>query len=306
MFKWLRYFPLALSFRENSKDYVIPHGPLFPQLRKCSWRIGGSRFRFSAPWANAVYGFSPFCRASNSYSSKEHDVLACRLAPENSVAMPNNRWQASLIYSRQWCFVGPWFSGDYCSLKMTGVIYGQPHLEDFKGTSFFHPRVFESAVADFLSSYFGHEKNGRKSAYRGPLNWKVIQLSESVQAASFDIFSEVNGSLKKYIIFPVSHDRFISISFSGIYENERRYDQAPVINLMRSITESFRLEVGLDMQAQWREVSAYCTDMSLTSEYGELRWPVKLEDVGKPIGFASRNADKEELSLSAKKLLLKD
>ena len=306
MFNWLRYFPLALSFRENSKDYVVPHGPLFPQLRKCSWRIGGSRFHFAAPWANAVYGFSPFYRASNSYSSRKYDVLSCRLAPENSVAMPNSRWQASLIYSRQWYFVGPWFSGDYGALKMTAVIYGQPHLEDFKDTSFFHPRVFESAIADFLSSYFGHEKKGRKSAYRGPLNWKVIPLSESVQAASFDIFSEVNDSLKKYIIFPVSHGRFISISFSGIYENEGRYDQTPVVNLMRSIIETFRLEVGSDMQAQWGEVNAYCADMSLTGEYGELKWPIKPEDVGKSIDSISKKTVKEELILSEKKLLWKE
>lgn len=134
----------------------------------------------------------------------------------------------------------------------------------------------------------------------------VLVEIDSVQAASFDIFSEANGSLKKYIIFPVSHDRFISLSFSGVYENERRYDQAPAINLMRSITESFQLEVGSDMQAQWDEVGTYCSDMSLTPEYGELKWPVKPQDVGKPIGSVSEKTAKEGSTLLAEKLLLRE
>ena len=301
MLNWLRYFPLALSFRENVRDYVIPHGPLFPQLREQQWYIGGSSFHFAAPWANAVYGFAPFYRHSNSYSSGKHDVLSYELRSINSDVMPNDRWHASLIYSRQWHFVGPWFSGDYGGLHMGVVLYGQPHLDDFKGTSFFHPRVFESTIADFLSSYFGHKKYGRKPYHRGPLNWKIIPLSESVQAASFDIFSET-GEIEKYVAFPVAHNRFISISFSGISEDQRRYDQTPIINLMQSIINSFRLEVGPDMQEQWKEVKAYCPDMSLTTEFGELKWPINPKDVGKSIDTSSTMTSNEVLSSPVEKL----
>lgn len=301
MLNWLRYFPLALSFRENVRDYVVPHGPLFPQLREQQWYMGGSRFHFAAPWANAVYGFAPFYRHSSSYSSGKHNVLNYELRSVNSDVMPNGRWQASLIYLRQWHFVGPWFSGDCGGLHMGAVLYGQPHLNDFKGTSFFHPRVFESAIADFLSSYFGHKKYGRKPYHRGPLNWKIISLSESIQAASFDIFSET-GEIEKYIVFPVAHNRLIGISFSGIAEDQRQYDQTPIIDLMQSIINSFRLEVGPDMQAQWEEVKAYCPDMSLTTEFGELKWPINPKDVGKPIDTSSATASNEILGSPVEKL----
>lgn len=302
MLNWLRYFPLALPFSRNTKDYVIPRGPLFPKLRKQQWCMGNSRFHFAAPWANSIYGSEQFSRYSNSHSPGKHNVLTYELQSISSDVIPNGRWKGSLIYSRQWYFVGPWFSGDCGELRMGAVLYGQPHLEDFKGASFFHPRVFESVIADFLSSYFGHEKSGRKAYYRGPLHWETMALCESIYAASFDICSEVDGSIKKYVVFPVSHDRFISIRFSGFFEDEKRYDQTPLINLMKSITNTFRLEVGPDMQAQWDEVKAYGADMSLTNEYGELKWPIKPEDVGKPLESSKRSAE-ERLTTSTTKFL---
>ena len=299
MLNWLRYFPLALSFRENVRDYVVPRGPLFPKLRGQQWRIGGSHFYFAVPWTNSVYGFAPFYRRSESYSLGNCDLLTYELRAKNSTAMPNQRWQASPAYVRKWYFVGPWFSGNYAGLKMAAVLYGQPHLTDFKGASFFHPRVFESVIADFLNSYFGHVKGGRKPYYRGPINWKIIHLSESVQAASFDICSDVDGRVEKYIVFPVSHDRFITISFSGIYQEQRRYDQAPVINLVQSIIDTFRLEVGPDMQSQWDEVKAFCPDMSLTTEYGELKWPINPKDVGRKTKDAGAVPAEKEITTPA-------
>ena len=306
MLNWLRYFPLALPFCRKDSEYIIPHGPLFPKLRKQQWYIGKSSFHFSAPWANSVYGSEQLSRYSDSRSPGKQDVLTYELQSISSDVIPNGRWKGSLIYSREWYFVGPWFSGDYGDLRMAAVIYGQPHLEDFKGASFFHPRVFESVIGDFLSSFFGHEKSGRKAYYRGPLHWETEVLSESVCSASFDICSDVDGSIKKYVVFPVSHDRFISIRFSGFYQDVRSYDQTPLINLMNSIISTFRLEVGPDMQAQWDKVGAYCSDMSLTPEYGELKWPVKPQDVGKPIGSVSEKTAKEGSTLLAEKLLLRE
>ena len=35
------------------------------------------------------------------------------------------------------------------------------------------------------------------------------------------------------------------------------------------------------MQAHWNEVKKDCLDMSLTTEFGELKWPLKPADAGK-------------------------
>src|SRR5690606_38566947 len=145
MLNWLRYFPLALPFCRKDSEYIIPHGPLFPKLRKQQWYIGKSSFHFSAPWANSVYGSEQLSRYSDSRSPGKQDVLTYELQPISSDVIPNGRWKGSLIYSREWYFVGPWFSGDYGDLRMAAVIYGEPHLDDLKGASFLHLRVFVRA-----------------------------------------------------------------------------------------------------------------------------------------------------------------
>lgn len=87
----------------------------------------------------------------------------------------------------------------------------------------------------------------------------------------------------------------------ALSEDQRQYDQTPIIDLMQSIINSFRLEVGPDMQAQWDEVKAYCPDMSLTTEFGELKWPVNPKDVGKPIDTSSATASNEILGSPVEK-----
>ena len=197
--------------------------------------------------------------------------------------------------------MAPWFSGYRARLSMSGMLYGHVK-EDFAGSSFFHPRVFETAIADFLSSRYGFDKIGREARYRGPLNWKIIMISPTLQAASFEVFDGQGSEIIKHVVFPVSHDRFVCISFVGLYQRDINYDQTPLINLMESIIDSFTFEVGPIMQAQWNEVKSYCPDMSLTAQYGELKWPIKPENVGKPIEPSPKAAKNNVLISSQKKL----
>ena len=171
---------------------------------------------------------------------------------------------------------------------MSASVVGQTEREDYKGASFFHPRVFETVVADYLSSYYGHKKAHRGPAYRAPINWKLLSISSSIQAAIFDIHqinntSRDNPEFSKHIVFPVSHNRFIQIEFDyqGKQLVENRCDITPMLELNQSIVDTFLLEVGPTMQAQWDEVKKDCPDMSLVSDYGELQWPIKPQNVGK-------------------------
>lgn len=297
MFDWLRYLPLTLPARISGASYVVPRGPYFSKPRFQSWRIGDGRFVFKAPWSNSVFGSEQYRSTTQSRSSGTNDVLNYSLKHIDESLMPNNHWQCGAYYYRRWYFVGPWFSGCRARLSMSGMIYGQAVKKDFVGTSFFHPRVFETAIADFLSSLYGSNKIGKKARYQGPLNWKVIQISPIIHAASFDIYDGQDSEITRLVLFPVSHDRFICISFRGIYQRKVNYDQNPLIDLMESIIGSFRLEVGPSIQSQWNQIKVYCPDMQLTSEYGELQWPVKPEEVGKPIDSSFSAGPSENLIL---------
>src|SRR5690606_7964762 len=217
MFDWLRYLPVTLQARIDNSSHVVPKGPYFSKLRSQTWCIGDSRFLFKAPWSNPVFGSGQYRSMVQSHSSGANNILNYSLKYVDESIMPNRHWQLGAFYYRRWYFVGPWFSGSKARLSMSGNIYGQTTRRDFAGTSFFHPRVFETAIADYLSSLYGSHKIGRNARYRGPLNWKVIPISSTVQAASFDIFDAQNTELARLILFPVSHDRFVCISFRGIY-----------------------------------------------------------------------------------------
>lgn len=178
MLDWLRYFPLALGFLQKNSP-VTPKGPYFSKLRPQRWCFGDSTFTFKAPWANPVFGAERFGRSIETRSPESENILDYSLSSYKELFMPNDRWQRGWIYSREWYFVGPWFSGSQSSLLMSAVIIGQSKRNDFRSTSFFHPRVFEAAVADYLSSYYGHEKMGRKPRYRGPLNWRLVPIDQA-------------------------------------------------------------------------------------------------------------------------------
>ena len=58
-------------------------------------------------------------------------------------------------------------------------------------------------------------------------------------------------------------------------------DDSPLFDLINKIINSFSLELGPQTLSQWQTVKEHCPDMSLTPEFGELKWPIKPEDVGK-------------------------
>jgi hypothetical protein len=287
MLDWLRYFPLALGFLQNHK-YLTPKGPYFSKLRPQRWLLGDSAFAFKAPWANPIFGAQRYGRPLKSRKPDGEDICCTyTLQSYDKDWMPLDRWQQALFFSRRWYFTGPWFSGMRSSLSMSATLLGQTRRDDFHNASFFHPRVFETAIADYLNSSYGLRKMGRKPRYRGPMNWRTLSISSSVRAVCFDLHkieqSVENPALTRHIIFPISHNRFVDIEFhyGGMRLIDSSSDITPLLDLNEAIMNSFSLEVGPTMQAQWDEVKAYCPDMSLTTEFAELKWPIKPEDVGK-------------------------
>jgi len=159
----------------------------------------------------------------------------------------------------------------------------------FPGNSFFHPRVFENAIVDYLHSYFGHVKTGGKPHFRGPLNWKILDISDTIKAAIMDIHvigntSINNPCLKKMIFFPISDTQIINLYFDfggTLISGRDRVNPTPMLELADKIIASFRLEVGPKTLADWNAVKAVCPDMSITPEFGELKWPINPKDIGK-------------------------
>ncbi len=289
MLDWLRYFPLSL--RAGSVPVpVTPVGPYFSCLREQRWILGDNIFHLSIPWSNPVLGIEPNAtKALKSKAPGDFDILKHQWS---SIGLDENtlhRWKHGHFFLRQWLFVGPWFTGAQSRLHLSASIIEQKERDDFNGASFFHPRVFETVVTDYLNSYYGHESSGRTPRYRGPLNWRILPISSSITAVCCDVHfigntSKETPKLLRQIFFPVSENQFVRLHFDfggTLVYQKNRIDAINMFKLTESIIESFSLEVGEKTQDKWNEVKVSCPDMSLTSEFGELRRPIEPKDIGK-------------------------
>lgn len=301
MLDWLRYFPLA--FR-TSFEPVTPKGPYFSKLRKQCWVLGDNQFHFSAPWSNPIFGAETYSRDVYHFSPGNIDILHKDWGYINSDETTFHRWHHGFFFSREWLFVGPWFTGYASRLILSANIIKTKKHPGFNRASFFHPRVFETVITDYLHSYYGHRRAGQKPRFRGPLNWRLLPISETIQAVCLDIHNIGDTSieapeLERLVFFPISTDHFIKLEFDfgGTIITNTDVNPQPQFDLTESIINTFKLNVGPDTLAQWEAVHAMCPDMSLTSEFGELKWPIKPEDIGKtePAPGRSRPAIEKDM-----------
>ena len=278
---WLKFFPFARDRGDAPKATEV-RGPYFSKPRPNQWRFGDCVLHFKAPWANPILGFDGNGYSVDAILPGRRDILTADLQPlYGSSDAPANQWSRGLFYDNTWYFVGPWFTGDESRLKAGGLLVSADQRSSFGEMNLFHPKVFEAATASYLDNSFGYKRSGKKPDFRGPLNWRVLQLSNSIQAVSFDVHYIANGSkvdysLKRFVFFPVSPQQFIRIDFdfggTSVIHDKMRAE--PMLALCNSIIDSMHLEVGPATQAEWDKVKATYPDMAITETFAELPWPL--------------------------------
>ena len=285
MLDWIRYMPIAFT---RGKGYITTKGPYFSKLKPRRWLIGDSTFHFQAPTANPVLGGERTRYVITSRDPKSDNILRWPLRGVPEEQMPSKRWQYGWFYRREWVFTGPWFTGYRASLNMSASVLCYSDSVKNRDASLLHPKAFEIAVADYLDSNYGHRKVGRNPHYRGPLNWGVLNISPTIQAALFDIHTigntcKENPGLEQLIVFPISPNQLVKIMliYDGSYIGEPVIDLQPLYNLANDVIRSFRLEVGPTLLKQWQEANADSQDTALTSSFAELKWPINPKDIGK-------------------------
>ena len=282
MWDWLKYFPFEDRRNKHPKPDEI-RGPYLTTPVKNKWIFGDSAFYFKAPRANPVFGLFGDGKSIDAVKPGLKNILKGnweRVYSGNRDAPPDF-WDTDLFYKNTWYFVGPWFSGYQADLSSLALLVSADKNSRFLKSSLFHPKVFEMAIADYLDISFGYDRSGKKPIYRGPLNWRVMPLSETIQAVVCDLHHIHNGGkdnvmLTRLVFFPVTDHQFVQVSFDfggvAIYRDEVR--TKPLMALCNSIIDSMHLEVGEATLAKWNKVKEECPDMSITEQFGELPWPL--------------------------------
>ncbi len=280
MYDWLKFFPLKWNAHNNPTEI---RGPLFPKLKKNKWLLGDCTLHFGAPRANPIFGFSGQGTAVGALSPKRANILEALWQRAYSGSDgPASEWDIDIFYVNNWYFVGPWFTGYQAELSAHALLITADKNHSFACKNLLHPRVFESAVFNYLDKRYGYTKAGRKPKYRGPLNWRTLPLSNSIQAVVCDVHEIGNGcrenpGLHRLVFFPISPQQFVRINFDfGDTEINRDEVRAkPLFKLCDSIIDTLRLDVGQTTQANWDKVKETCPSMSITESMGEFPWPLQ-------------------------------
>ncbi len=263
MIDWIKYFPIKLYDRKGNEEIK---GPDFSKSVLRSFSIADNSLQFSCPKNSSKkvhlgYGLrSVLCKKDECFNTFSSHKLATNV-PEN--------WENIRLFKTGWEYRAAWFKGDLINnMFIVHIEKRKPNIE-FTNASFFHPRVFEYAISNYLNSHWGHNQ---LSDDKAPLNWKVHHHLP-VPAASFR--KEPMNS-RVFFCFPVAHNMMIEFNFET-GGNGWLKDHA--IKLAYQVIDSVKLTLGPKTQAQLDSVKAQCSDMSLTPEFPPLKWPIKVEEI---------------------------
>ncbi len=271
MMNWLKYYPvkLRLAKKIESPEYVdLTH------VKEQECTLLGSRLSFKAPrhrpQSSTIQGSS---------SLRKFEILSQGPMSFIDGLMSNDNWEYIPLFNRYWAFYGSWFSGVQTELHYSFTVIIKP--EHQQGVSYFHPRAFENAIADYLNTKYGFKAYGGEPSWSGPLNWKPVDYLP-VFGVVFEIIPTKNNenSGNQSFFFPVSDKHIVEVSMKHVYsamgtieERKAKFDSRPMEKLANDIINSIRLELSPEIQAQWDRVKAECPDMSLVKDFAPLKWP---------------------------------
>lgn len=266
MIAWLKYLPIQLRHDLESTDC---RGPNFDDAKPVTLFAGGCAIHLRAPKHKSNCGDPPL------YWKK--DGMEGPFRTFNSGLVATDNWVSSVMLTRSWSYWKAWFAGTEGELYLSVSVVKRNEEKAFDGVSFFHPKGFEYAIANFLDTRYGYKEYRGTPRYRAPVNWTVHD-SLPVFSASFD----VKGSNERlYFVFPVSDDAFIQlvVRYSGGGEALRSHMET----IAKQIVNSVSVELSPEAQAQWDRVKSECPNMSLSKTFAPLDWPIKPEDIEKDV-----------------------
>lgn len=288
MFDWLRYLPIELytDYQQTGMAKRAYCQGLIPT----DITMGDNKLTIKL--ARSYQAWRPFGFLKNKprcILPYNRDVLTTTI-PNSFIGTVGDggRWRYSIFLMREWYFLSPWFGGVQIAVRMNATVITAPQEKKFETISFFHPRAFESALAEYLDSRFGTQKNERKPQFRGPANWQPITLNKYITGVRFDVEEVISTpeiqQKDQLFAFPITKNQFIVFTFidhNGRSPTSKVRNSSEIEKMVEATFASIELELGPQTLADCDAVKATCPDMSLTPAFGLLKWPIQIEDVGK-------------------------
>ncbi len=270
MIDWLKYYPLRL--RDSNEGDTVK-GSVFSSARPVKLNFKGNIIRLRAPKhrstsSSPIYITGKKAQIANQFRTQ-------RGATEN--------WRYSLLLYRRWGYWFEWFGGISGNLEINVSVLTRKEGKEFKGSSFFYPGAFESAIANYLNTSYGVHEPGTAFTERAPVNWQV-QHHLPVFSCTFELWQREHLSLQ-FFFFPLTDQHLGAITFNFSVVDDDPVHQAK--ELVSQIINSVQLELSPESQAQLDRVKQAMGELKLTEDFAPLKWPIKVEEIEQPLESGS-------------------
>ncbi len=270
-------FHVPLKLRAQTVP-CSPRGPEFSKSQSVMFKIDGCEIAFRAPKHKAESHHTPI-NSIESYSTS-------RIQWKDLVG-GKDKWRSFCPQYRVWDFYGPMFSGRCASVSFSVNIIRQ--LKPNNEISFFHPRVFESAISSILTDihFSDLDREHQRQRWYSPVNWEPVENFPCC-AVVFEVQPNkkyFSGNMEKNLYFPISNDLLACMNFNvsrpGVVQaddekNDISIDEwvdiNPMISLVDDVMNSVELKLSKESEMLRDQAIVDLDDRALTKVFPPINW----------------------------------
>lgn len=262
--------------------FCVPKGPSFQWAKTIKTDIAGTKIEFRAPKHSPTKRLKGKPLLPDKYYIPNTMSFTSNFSPEFTVA---DLWEYVPLFKHCWGFYGPWFTGNLANLEMYFNII-QPKESartPKKNTSFFHPRVFEQVVGDYLTNKYSIHQDDGQAEWMAPINWQPLTSLPTV-AVRLQVHQDeriTTSGYREHIFFPISDHQMGVISFmswqkisAGKSQKEIDAEISPenITSLKDSIVDSLKVELSPEATAAQIQALEGLDDTSLIKTFAPMQW----------------------------------
>jgi len=270
--------------------FCAPKGPAFQRAKTINTNIAGTTIEFRAPKhspTRRLKGKPIFPNKYYEQPTQNFSPYALRFesnfSPEFTVA---DLWEHAPLFKHQWGFYGPWFTGHLANLEMNFNVIQLKQSETTQRKekpSFFHPRVFEQIVGDYLTNRYSAHQDDGQAEWVAPVNWQPIS-SLPIVAVRLKVCPNEQVTTNNYhehFFFPITNKQLGKITFrprqnapSSMTQAEKdaMISRENVIALMDNIINSLKVELSPEAAAAQAKALEGMDDTSLVTTFAPMQW----------------------------------
>ncbi|HWV15844.1 MAG TPA: hypothetical protein VN030_10475 [Cellvibrio sp.] len=278
-------FYVPYKFRQQT-EYCTPKGPDISWAPWVRFSINDTNISLKVPRHSTKSSMMPRNPRRN-YTLDAYHFSNHRSSKDG--------WLGCPLSTRGWDFNGSWFIGTRASLHMYANIITPSEANE--SLSFFHPRAFESGIADFMTYLYGEEtseKDGSQDWF-APMDWQPLTGHPCI-AVQFDAIENVKvagNRTDRYLFFPLSDHHLLQIVF-GIARNKvwigsnpspepdtsKWIDNTPMEKLASDIINTLQITMSPGAKQQQEKALAGTMDASLVKDFPPIKWNKAANKIG--------------------------